>query len=1054
MASYYETIEDLQVTDPVCLVPGQPGKVAKATPTALRMARAVLGIALGAAHGGEVVTIGDAGAIPVATWDPTARVTGCGPLLVARGGHCERVTGPEPGDYTIGVLRADGTLIIQRDYELSLATHRMINVKDFGAVGDGITDDSDAFEAALTALPTPPPPHDYASRGTVIFIPPGVYRLAQNLELRREVHLLGGGGPAGGAGVILNFTEEGCGIIVHSNGSTPVAGQWAAGCLIEGLRIIGTPPRGRHHGVLQPGLPARWQSDTDYAVGDRVCAYRPLPDGTIQGYRYFYWECVRGGRSGATPPDIWTYPPITSVQSRFAAHRAHIVDFSTEWQPNTPYRAGQVVRAPHRFDVIFVKTTESTAHVSGPSVPDWNAGSTVTDNGIHWLRRDASPYLLDEGADRPVWSCQVHAGVRAHMVCEVKRCMIENFLNAGIWIGTNDQWYPDGNTIGWRIEDVRIGTCGTGVCVQGNKAHQGVATNITVGAGWTLGSGNQPIDWSPAERGGNGGIAFCDLSYYGNQWSACTNEVASDRALVCEGIGQASTITNFWDEGTYSRQGVFLSGYSMIIGGQFNNGIDKDSVTAAVKGKDFRQVEEVNYRAPRQTRAMLHQPGADSVFMWTANRAMVGNEYANTIGWRSLLTPRRSTPPELPGFPALQDAEWALSYQSNSPHEFFSVQDGFGALGMSWRDHLGHFCGRPGSEYFLGVSWDAESNNEIRHGFRALGDRFEPRVEQNLLRGRFLGRIVVEKGFRARDSWNSGGNYSAFNEAAGWAPSTIKEQGYVFVCTHTGRAGGADGARPDFVTAINNRRDPRRAALLSPVFASGLLVSPWVANQVQQPGMLKRVRAASDGLYYLFVPDRLHNRGRTGRSEPSWICMTDILTEDTIPADATEVEVRWRCLGPDPDNGCIIEEPGRLQWTCVGPVATFAAYGPIYEKATRVTSPEDSEEWVRLDQYPIATRTCSQYDVVVTALGDSTHPGQPAIAATFTLRAACYHDGGIARLLGDVNVDRRRTRDDVDAMMRLEADGGWIMSVYVRRGEDARIRWQSIRRPHTDADWG
>lgn len=61
-----------------------------------------------------------------------------------------------------------------------------ISVKDYGAVGDGVTDDTDAFEAAI-----------YTARPDLdrlrIFIPEGDYLLSRQIIPRRQLHLVGAG---------------------------------------------------------------------------------------------------------------------------------------------------------------------------------------------------------------------------------------------------------------------------------------------------------------------------------------------------------------------------------------------------------------------------------------------------------------------------------------------------------------------------------------------------------------------------------------------------------------------------------------------------------------------------------------------------------------------------------------------------------------------------------------------------------------------------------------------------------------------------------------------
>ena len=62
----------------------------------------------------------------------------------------------------------------------------MLNIRDFGAEGDGTTDDTSAFEAAIyQALP--------GSSKIRIFIPPGDYLLSRQIIPRRQIEIVGAG---------------------------------------------------------------------------------------------------------------------------------------------------------------------------------------------------------------------------------------------------------------------------------------------------------------------------------------------------------------------------------------------------------------------------------------------------------------------------------------------------------------------------------------------------------------------------------------------------------------------------------------------------------------------------------------------------------------------------------------------------------------------------------------------------------------------------------------------------------------------------------------------
>jgi len=58
----------------------------------------------------------------------------------------------------------------------------IISVKDFGAVGDGLADDTTKIQAALTA-----------ATGTTLYFPKGTYIVTSNLTIPVDTHLLGTG---------------------------------------------------------------------------------------------------------------------------------------------------------------------------------------------------------------------------------------------------------------------------------------------------------------------------------------------------------------------------------------------------------------------------------------------------------------------------------------------------------------------------------------------------------------------------------------------------------------------------------------------------------------------------------------------------------------------------------------------------------------------------------------------------------------------------------------------------------------------------------------------
>jgi len=113
------------------------------------------------------------------------------------------------------------------------------DVRAFGAVGDGETDDWAAFDAAIEAMRSPLDPDTTSAAGRTLLVPPGRYRLAQSLVLTRAVELVGtvGSGPVGDA---VLAPDPGITAIVVEGADPPVRGRpgrHGAGALIERLRI-------------------------------------------------------------------------------------------------------------------------------------------------------------------------------------------------------------------------------------------------------------------------------------------------------------------------------------------------------------------------------------------------------------------------------------------------------------------------------------------------------------------------------------------------------------------------------------------------------------------------------------------------------------------------------------------------------------------------------------------------------------------------------------------------------------------------------------------------
>lgn len=119
------------------------------------------------------------------------------------------------GSAYIGFLQA-GTGAVARTTQSKLRD--FVSVKDFGAVGDGVTDDWAAFQAAHDSLSAS---NSYV--GGTIYIPSGTYYLSQTWAITKRVTIQGtnAGDQPSTAACLLKFAANTNGIRLYSNIDSP-----------------------------------------------------------------------------------------------------------------------------------------------------------------------------------------------------------------------------------------------------------------------------------------------------------------------------------------------------------------------------------------------------------------------------------------------------------------------------------------------------------------------------------------------------------------------------------------------------------------------------------------------------------------------------------------------------------------------------------------------------------------------------------------------------------------------------------------------------------------
>ena len=113
----------------------------------------------------------------------------------------------------------------------SMISGATLNVFDFGAKGDGVTDDYDAIQAALDAVPS--------VGGATVFFPTGLYKISKGLNvLKDQTTLLGAGKFNAEIAPLASFDRSTYDALVTiGNGTSTDVG---ANCVIQNMSIIST----------------------------------------------------------------------------------------------------------------------------------------------------------------------------------------------------------------------------------------------------------------------------------------------------------------------------------------------------------------------------------------------------------------------------------------------------------------------------------------------------------------------------------------------------------------------------------------------------------------------------------------------------------------------------------------------------------------------------------------------------------------------------------------------------------------------------------------------
>jgi polygalacturonase len=210
-----------------------------------------------------------------------------------------------------------------------------INVRNFGALGNGVADDLPAFKSALA--------HAFANSIGCIYVPPGIYFLNGNLGVEQTLELCG---PSSPAWFRYPKTSEGeatlrfapfCSLVIWSNLNSPGGGNGSHSTL-RNLAIEGSHATTTTYGRDQVAV---WTSAAK-TVGQKFLptntrvnqlAWGPKRGNTLE----YYYEVVKAGTPAATEP-AWQQDVNAGIASG--------PNETVSWAANTKVFTGTTISIP------------------------------------------------------------------------------------------------------------------------------------------------------------------------------------------------------------------------------------------------------------------------------------------------------------------------------------------------------------------------------------------------------------------------------------------------------------------------------------------------------------------------------------------------------------------------------------------------------------------------------------------------------------------------------------------------------------------------------------
>lgn len=410
----------------------------------------------------------------------------------------------------------------------------MVNVRAFGAVGDGVADDQPAFQAAIDSFGTAG--NSLAGR---VIVPKGRYRFARPLRVKKAVWIQGSQGMSV-LPVCQILPDLGVDGIVFERYNTPTdTTDSGAGDNAQLSNLM----------VFPSGKVADWRPNRAYSVDDRV----RTGTGRGEDWRRHY-ICTQAGTSASSGAG-----PRSLGNDKLLNYRAQAANFHLgQYLTGASSRAtGGVIADTDSGSTGQLRLTSvAGAFVDGEVIFDPLGGSATADGGSSAATSDE----LDGGAKWRYLSSGAGIKIRANGVT-IRDVAVLQCSGNGIHIEAQDPREAPGalaNANSWHLQNVSVWQCdGHGLYVNGSDTNGGSFLH-----GVMFGNGGALTDEDFTGTGYN----IYESSFLGNTYVSIQMASGGLGSIFHDSVGGGSTFIGCYVEGSGGGSNV-AEGSVIIVGG-------------------------------------------------------------------------------------------------------------------------------------------------------------------------------------------------------------------------------------------------------------------------------------------------------------------------------------------------------------------------------------------------------------------------------------------------------------------------------------------------------